>query len=117
MIKTKLEVIENPSARKFLASIADEDMRSFGQMALIESRGVCPVDTGNLKRHLEAKQEANRHSHSAPKVTVLRSRTGYGGYVHFGTTKMAARPFFAWGTDAAIPKFKTMLNNRNDYRK
>lgn len=110
MIKNRIDIRPNRDARRLIEKIAAEDTRSFGQMALIESRGVCPVDTGTLKRSLEFKEEA-------PKLITLRSRTGYGGYVHFGTSKMVARPYFAWGVDIAIPKFESMIRSRNTYRK
>ena len=110
MIGNRIEIRPKRDARRLIDKIAAEDMREFGQMALIESRAVCPVDTGNLKRTLEFKEES-------PKLITLRSRSGYGGYVHFGTTKMVARPYFAWGVDVAIPKFESMIRSRNTYRK
>ena len=112
MAKSRVEIKQNPKAIKLLESIAEDDVRTFGQLALGESRHVCPVAQikgGTLKNSLEMEQEA-------PKVIALRSREDYGKWVHFGTSKMVARPFFAWGTDAAIPKFKSFINGRKTYR-
>jgi hypothetical protein len=85
-------------------------MRKFGQMALSTSRDVTPVDTGTLKRSEEFNMDQEM-------TGVLQTRTGYGAAVHFGTSRMPARPFFAWGVDAAIPGFTAMLKARGDYRK
>jgi len=112
LAKNKPEIRVNPQAVKLLQRIAEEDIKTFGQMALAQSREVCPVAEekgGTLKRSLEMKVVA-------PKVIELRGRTHYAGYVHFGTTRMAARPFFAWGTDAAIPQFEQFIRSRSTYR-
>jgi len=112
LAKSSVTIRPNKGAIKLLQSVADSDVKTFGQLALGESRHVCPVAEvlgGTLKNSLEMEVEK-------PKSIVLRSRTGYGGWVHFGTSRMVARPFFAWGTDAAIPKFVAFIKGRNKYR-
>lgn len=88
-----------------LEKLAAEDVNDFAQLILIHSRKACPVDTGNLKRSLVKKV-------LGPKHIVLQSRTGYGGYVHFGTRRMQPQPYFAHGTDAAIGPMEDLIRNK-----
>jgi hypothetical protein len=108
LANSKLEIRENPGARKMLEKFSADDTQSFAELVLMHSREVCPVAEikgGTLKQSLEKKV-------IEPKVIELRSRTGYGGYVHFGTSKMVARPYFAWGTDAAVGPMKALIAAR-----
>ena len=55
---------------------------------------------------LSIKYEDNGASGSKLKSTTLFSTAGYGGYLEFGTSKMAARPHFSKAIDAAIRAYK-----------
>lgn len=109
MITGKPKIVENPAAKKLLDKISEADMKMFGETALIFAREDCPYDVGDLQASLIFVQDK-------PKSGVLKARTNYAGAVHFGTTKMAARPFLAWGVDKAVPKIKAIIAARPDYR-
>lgn len=76
----------------------------------IEARA--PEHTGRLKASLVAKSERRR---AAAVATVEIQRSGPDGVEHyaifqeFGTSKMAARPFFRPGIEAAKPQIKTVM--------
>lgn len=104
-----VQIKPNPEAVRLLRKITSDDLKQFSELCLVHSREACPVDTGTLKRSLVAEKESET-------TFVLKSRTGYGAAVHFGTTKMVARPFFAQGVDAATPVMWRIIQNRNTYR-
>lgn len=54
---------------------------------------------GNHRSLIETKKVRDGH-------TRLFSQSGYGVYLEFGTSKMAARPHFSKGIQAAINQFK-----------
>lgn len=110
MIKGKPTIVANPNAMKLLNRISDADTKMFGEAALIFAREVCPFDVGDLQASLRYEHEDGQ------KTGLLKARTEYAGAVHFGTTKMAARPFLAWGVDKAVPKITAIIAARPDYR-
>lgn len=88
-----------------LNQYADEDIKAFGELALEMSRDETPVRIGNLKRSLILES-------GKPRTAIIRTRTGYGAYVHFGTKRMPANPFIARGIDNAIPEMQSILDKR-----
>lgn len=109
MIKSNVTIRQAPGLIKLLGDVADSDIKLFGDIAIEYGRDETPVLTGNLKRNHVAVSEG-------PRVVVLRSRTGYGAHVHFGTSRMAANPYFARGVDRAVPEFKRIIAARGKYR-
>ena len=109
MIKSNVTIRQAPGLIKLLGDVADSDIKLFGDIAIEAARDETPVLTGNLKRNHVAESEG-------PRAVVLRSRTGYGAYVHFGTSRMAANPFMARGIDRAVPEFKRIIAARGSYR-
>jgi HK97 gp10 family phage protein len=78
-----------------------------------EIRQRAPVDTGALVRSLDSKADRRKGAASA---TVQMERSGPDGTEHyaifqeFGTSKMAARPFFRPGVEAAAPKVQELVS-------
>lgn len=111
MVKAEAKIKANPSAKKLFEKLAAEDVKDFADLVLYYSRDATPVLTGNLKRSLEQKVVS-------PMQIELRTRTGkpgkpgYGAHVHFGTKRMAARPFFAQGTDAAVGPMEDLIRKK-----
>lgn len=74
------------------------------------SPGVTPVDTGRLR----ASETYYLDPKPIPSFVALRSNVDYAGFVHEGTVKMAARPFFKWAWERARDSiegyFKQALN-------
>jgi hypothetical protein len=107
------EMKPNPQAVKLMRGISEADSKQFSELALIYSKDICPVAEvlgGTLKNSLVAEKES-------PTMFVLKTRTGYGAHVHFGTKNMQARPFFAQGTDKATPEMARIIGSRSKYRK
>ena len=67
------------------------------------SKEVTPVAIGTLKRSIYTKVDPNGAWAlvGTNLDTDSGSRVGYPTYVHNGTSKMAARPFFTWGMAAS----------------
>jgi len=65
------------------------DLKYLGEVMLNEAKKSppVPVDTGNLMRSIAM--------NSGENWVTVKTETGYGAYVEFGTSKMAAQPFLA----------------------
>lgn len=80
-----------------------------------EISGRIPHDTGDLAGHLD---ETENNPGNASFVTVEIGQSGPGGIEHkgifleYGTSKMAARPFFRPGVDASREKAEQLLQSR-----
>lgn len=80
-----------------------------------EINGRIPRDTGDLAGHLD---ETENNPGSASFVTVEIGQSGPGGIEHkgifleYGTSKMAARPFFRPGVDASREKVERLLHSQ-----
>ena len=61
-------------------------LESMGQIVTEEMRNLCPVDTGAL-------QESIDYLVSGTDLT-FEATEDYAGFVEYGTSKMAAQPFF-----------------------
>lgn len=71
-----------------VAKIVAGKLQQFGEQVVERSRDLVPVDTGTLKRSIEARK-TGEHS------LTIQTRTGYGAYVELGTRTRAATPFLA----------------------
>jgi hypothetical protein len=111
LAKSRVDIRPNPRLKQILEQVTHDDVLMFGNLAIEASReqGVTPRATGNLARnHIMVSDR--------PRSLLLKSRTGYGAYVHFGTKRMVARPFFAWACEMARVQFERILNARKDYK-
>lgn len=62
------------------------------------AKNAAPVDTGFLKSSIRADQEG-------PFTWRVDVQAEYGGYVEFGTSRMAARPYFTPAVEFVRPSF------------
>ncbi|MDQ2822037.1 MAG: hypothetical protein M3Y65_16855 [Pseudomonadota bacterium] len=80
-----------------------------------EINGRIPRDTGDLAGHLD---ESQNGAGAVAYVTIQVGQSGPGGnerkgiFLEYGTSKMAARPFFRPGVDASREKAEQLLQSR-----
>lgn len=86
-------------ALKEIAKIVEGRLVEFGETVVEMARDNAPVDTGNLKRSIEAKQVSD-------KSMTIQTRTGYGAYVELGTKRMEARPYLAPAVKQALKELE-----------
>lgn len=70
--------------------------------AQANSKSIAPVDTGYMKAHIN---QLSTKRHGDVITGSYESEAYYGGYVEYGTYKMAAQPYMRPGTKAAEPFF------------
>lgn len=81
-----------------IANLSDDALDDFGMACKDYTASIAPV----------AKRLGGTHKRSITyKDGQLYSSSGYGGYLEFGTRKMAARPHFRTGINKAIREFNT----------
>lgn len=68
------------------------------KQAQANSKAVAAVDTGFMKAHINTRPTEN---HGDVITGWYESETPYGGYVEYGTRKMAAQPYMRPGTKQA----------------
>lgn len=92
-------------------TIKSEKVRAMNRVILTikaNSMRVTPVRTGNLRRSIHARTEAGGD----------RGRVGtnvnYARWVHDGTRRMAARPFFKMGMEASKEAIDPILRQMGD---
>lgn len=109
----------------FMASIADlnstlqemlpEIVSAAANIVFDEISGRIPRDTGDLAGHLD---ESENNPGTAAFVTVEIGQSAPGGIEHkgifleYGTSKMAAKPFFRPGVDASRGKVEQLMHSR-----
>lgn len=86
-------------ALKKVAKIVEGRVQEFGQNVVERARDNVPVDTGNLKRSIEARK-------TGEQSVTIQTRTGYGAYVELGTKRRAATPYLAPAVDQAVKEFE-----------
>lgn len=86
-------------ALKEIAKIVEGRLVEFGETVVELARDNAPVDTGNLKRSIEAKQVSD-------KSMTIQTRTGYGAYVELGTRHRAATPYLAPAVKQALKELE-----------
>ena len=92
-----LDVTEVTDYARHLDGLSNRGARSFigigvkyRQLMMDEARRVVPVRSGDLQRSIgPEKTEASRTGYNANWIVG----EGYAGFVEFGTSRMAARPF------------------------
>lgn len=91
--------------RRLANNFARVNVKPFAENAILAGalrieraiRNVTPVDTGFLKSSVRT--EKIEGGAKIAEHSIKRSGSGYGFYVHEGTWKMKARPFFKWGLE------------------
>jgi len=91
-------------AVKQIASWSDSKMIDFAARITAHAKdqpemGGAPVLTGNLSRSIKMVKSDNN-------TLRVQTETGYGGYVNFGTSRMAANPFMQRALDKAVNDFQ-----------
>lgn len=92
--------------RKVAANLANAKVKQFMDTAVLQSafriersiRNVTPVDTGFLQSSIRT--EKIRGGAMISENSRERGGVGYGFYVHEGTSRMKAQPYFEWGLKA-----------------
>lgn len=72
----------------------DDFMQSFVEV----SRAEAPIITGQLRESISSGK-------SGPMQRTIFTQTGYGGFVHEGTSRMGGNPFFNRALDRIRPEF------------
>lgn len=79
-----------------------------GQRIMTAIKGVTPVDTGFLKASIKISSEPSQNRVTIAEHSMQRAGTPYGYFVHEGTSKMGARPYFDWGAKKELDTLESM---------
>ena len=100
------------NAQQFVAAVlraqAEMDTRNRKLITKIvikaeaNSKRVTPVRTGHLRRSLTHRVVSNTEGRVGTNVNYAR-------YVHDGTRRMAARPYFVWGIARTMQEVEPLL--------
>ena len=82
-------------------------IRELGDIAFEESRRVCPVRTGRLKRSITKNVYINRKTGTA--TVVIRTDVPYAGRVEFGSYSRRPKPFMQKGAEKARRSAESVL--------
>ena len=78
-----------------IGPIVDRNLRTkFAEVMVEEAKAGTPYLTGNNRREIAILSGSNGSY-------AIGTMSGYGGYLEFGTKRMAARPYFLPAADAA----------------
>ena len=91
--------ITDKGAMKRVQAIVGDHVQEFGQTVVEMARDLVPVDTGNLKRSIEARKTGDLS-------LTIQTRTGYGAPVELGTRRRAATPYLAPAFQQAVSEFE-----------
>lgn len=78
-----------------------------GSLVETDAKMRCPVKTGHLRSSI------SHHKEGADTV-VIGTNVEYAPYVHYGTYKMAARPFLQDALDSQMGNIMTILSKVSD---
>ena len=84
----------------------DQVQQAVNQAAAVcdaEAKGVCPVDTGNLRSSI--------HIETGDCEATVGTNVEYAPYVEFGTYKMKAQPFMSVGAAAVDRELPRILKS------
>lgn len=103
-VRAKLRKLAREQPEKFKRAMDEVTSR-----AADAARRVCPVDTGNLRGSIDHDVKDIK----GEIIGMVFTPVYYGIYVHFGTSKMTARPFMNRAIEVlsrnAVPTFRKYL--------
>lgn len=110
-IELDIEVEGADEAAATLREIGDnlqanigEALRQAAELIVSEAQANAPVDTGHLRDSIEVTEESD------DSVTVVAGAE-YAAYVEYGTSKMAAQPFFEPAIESVRSEIERMIRD------